>query len=164
MNKIDINNADFNPFNKIGKEWMLLTAGDKDKFNTMTASWGFAGVIWGKNAVEVVVRHSRYTYEFTEQGELFTLSFYDEKYRDALKLCGTVSGREHDKPAEAGLTPVEIDGTMTFKEAYLTLVCRKMYAADIDVAAVEEAQRKWYDGDAVHKMYIAEITAAYMGE
>ena len=161
MKKTELSKANIEPFEKIGKEWMLITAGTEDDCNTMTASWGFMGVIWGKNAAEVVVRHSRYTYEFMEREEYFTLSFFEEKYRNALMYCGKISGRDSDKINEAGLTPVSIEGTVGFEEAYLTLVCRKMYASDIDIARLEEAQQHWYDGDAIHRMYIAEIVAVY---
>ena len=74
----------FNPFTKIGKEWMLVTAGDEEKHNTMTASWGGMGIMWGKNVVSVYIRPQRYTKEFVDANELFTLSFYDESYRLSL--------------------------------------------------------------------------------
>ena len=96
----------FNPFTRIGSDWMLLTAGTKDKFNTMTASWGGAGVFWGKPAVTCYIRPQRYTKEFIDKEELFSVSFFKDGHRDALKLCGSVSGRDHDKIKEAGLTPV----------------------------------------------------------
>ena len=70
---------DINPFTKIGNEWALLTAGTKAKCNTMTVSWGGMGVIWNKNVVYVFVRDSRYTKEFMDNGEFFSLSFFDKK-------------------------------------------------------------------------------------
>ena len=96
---------------------MLLTAGTKDKFNTMTASWGGAGIFWGKPAVTCYIRPQRYTKEFIDKEELFSVSFLKDGHRDALKLCGSVSGRDHDKIKEAGLTPVFIDGVPAFEEA-----------------------------------------------
>ncbi len=164
MKKIDLSQANIEPFEKIGKEWMLITAGNSEDCNTMTASWGFMGVIWGKDAAEVVVRHSRYTYEFMEREGLFTLSFFREKYREVLSYCGSMSGRDTDKIADMKLTPVDIDGTVGFKEAYLTLVCRKMYAADIDTSCLAEGEQHFYDNDALHKMYIGEIISVYTGE
>ena len=85
----------FNPFTRIGSDWMLLTAGTEDKFNTMTASWGGAGVFWGKPAVTCYIRPQRYTKEFIDKEELFSVSFLKDGHRDALKLCGSVSGRFH---------------------------------------------------------------------
>ena len=85
-----------NPFTAIGKEWMLITAGDETHCNTMTASWGGMGVIWGRPSVTAYIRQTRYTKEFVDQGEYFTITFFDEAYRKALNLCGTVSGRDGD--------------------------------------------------------------------
>ena len=50
--EVDIKSLNFNPFTKIGSEWMLITAGDESGCNTMTASWGGLGVLWGKNRSE----------------------------------------------------------------------------------------------------------------
>ena len=82
-----------NPFTKIGKEWLLITAGNEEKCNTMTASWGAMGVMWGKNAVTVYIRPQRYTKEFVDREETFTISVLGEDYRKALNYCGTVSGK-----------------------------------------------------------------------
>ena len=91
-----------NPFTMIGKDWLLITAGTKECCNTMTASWGGLGVMWGKPSATVYIRQSRYTKEFVDKEEYFTISVMEESYREALKLCGTVSGRECDKMKEAG--------------------------------------------------------------
>lgn len=99
-----IDMLDINPFTKLSKEWALVTAGDKEKSNTMTVSWGGTGVLWGKNVVFIFIRESRYTKDFIDNGEFFSLSFLSEKYRDALKYCGAHSGRGEDKWSKAGLT------------------------------------------------------------
>ena len=104
--KIDISELSFNPFEKIGKEWMLLTGGSIDDFNTMTASWGQLGVIWNKNVLTCYIRPNRYTYDFVERSECFTASFFGEEFRKALSFCGSHSGRDCDKMAETGLVPV----------------------------------------------------------
>ena len=85
----------FNPFTRIGSDWMLITAGQPGDMNTMTASWGGAGVLWTKNVVTAYIRPQRYTKEFVDREDIFTLSFFDEKYRPALKHLGTVSGRQN---------------------------------------------------------------------
>ena len=152
----------FNPFESIGKEWFLLTCGDSASFNTMTASWGQVGELWGKHVLTAFVRTSRYTYEFMERGELFTVSFFDSAQKPALQFCGAHSGRDCDKAKETGLTPVSLDGTMTFAQAKLVFVCKKLYAAPLAMqAAVDPSLHKFYEKDAEHKMYIAEILAAY---
>ena len=105
-----------NPFTKIGKEWLLITAGNEEKCNTMTASWGAMGVMWGKNAVTVYIRPQRYTKEFVDREDTFTISVLGEKHRKALNYCGKVSGKNVDnKIKEAGLTPYFTDGTAYLK-------------------------------------------------
>ncbi len=95
--EVKIEELQFNPFTKIGKEWLLITAGDSEKFNTMTASWGGVGVYWGKNVVTTYIRPQRYTKEFVDSNDTFTVAFFDETYREALNICGTVSGRDINK-------------------------------------------------------------------
>ena len=160
--KINLNDSEFNPFSRIGKEWMLLTAGTEEKFNTMTASWGFAGVMWNKNVLVAVVRPSRYTYEFIENNETFTASFFGDGQRDALAFCGKNSGRDCDKVKETGLTPVFLDGAPAFDEAKTVLVCRKLYAQDMTPDSFIDKASLDSNGDQpLHKMFIAEIISAY---
>lgn len=116
-----------NPFDLIGKQWMLITAGDETKCNTMTASWGGVGIMWGKPTATAYIRDSRFTKEFVDGSEYYTLSFFEETYRPALSLCGRVSGRDTDKMKDAGLTPYYIDGTSAIAEARLIFVCRKVF-------------------------------------
>ena len=156
----------FNPFTKIGKEWMLITAGDEKKHNTMTASWGAMGVMWGKNVVSVYLRPQRYTKEFVDAGELFTLSFYSEEQRSALNICGTKSGRDCDKEKEAGLTPYYTDGTTAFEEADMIFVCRKMYAQPMEPEYFTEdgIDGKWYPDKDYHVMYMASVEKVLVKE
>lgn len=128
MRKIDISVLKDNVIDLIGKQWMLITAGNIDHYNMMTASWGTIGFLWGKPVACVVIRPQRYTLEFVEEEECFTLSFFNEQYRSALKLCGTKSGKEIDKAKAAGITPFEPSrGCIAFKEARLIFKCRKLY-------------------------------------
>lgn len=94
-----------NPFTKIGKEWALLTAGDENGFNTMTVSWGAMGFMWGKPSVTVYIRPQRYTKEFVDTRDTFTLSFYPAEKKDALSYLGKVSGRDEDKVKKGRLHP-----------------------------------------------------------
>lgn len=120
---------EFDPFTKIGKEWALLTAGSKDKANTMTISWGGVGILWGKNVAFVFVRDSRYTKELIDKNEFFSLSFLSEKYRDALNYCGSHSGRdENDKISAAGLTLTSRHSIPFIDEGNMILLCEKMSA------------------------------------
>jgi len=129
--KFIVNNVDL-----WANKWMLLTAGDleKDSFNTMTVAWGSLGVIWNKPFAQVVVRPTRYTYNFMEQFDTFTLCAFPEKYRKALNLLGTKSGRDGDKIAESGLQPLASSkvAAPAFAEAELIIECRKIYWSDFD--------------------------------
>jgi len=156
---IPCESIDENTFKLIGRDWMLITAGNEESFNTMTASWGGLGVIWNDPVAFIFVRPQRYTFGFTESNEFFTLSFFEEKYRNALNICGTKSGRDCDKVALAGLTAVH-DGDCTyFDEAKLVLVCRKLYAQDLKAECfIDSAVAKaHYPSEDYHKMYVGKI-------
>lgn len=163
MKKIKPEELADNPIKLIGKDWMLVTAGTPGEFNTMTASWGGVGFLWNKPVAFVFVRHERYTFAFTEREEVMTLSFFDEKYRKALSLLGTKSGRDTDKVAESGLTPVPADnGGVTFAQARVVLECKKLYVSDLDEAKFLDKSLldRFYDAahGGLHRVYVAEIT------
>ena len=140
------------------KKWALLTAGTMDKFNTMTVSWGGMGTIWGKPVSTVYVRKSRYTHDFVEDNDYFTVSFYPEECRNALTVLGTKSGRDMDKMHDSGLTAVKAGESVTFAEAEVTLVCRKLFGQELKTEnMLPEIASTFYSGDAVHDMYIGEI-------
>lgn len=160
--EFDITSGEVNPFKLIGKDWTLITAGDEQLYNTMTASWGGMGVMWGKNVVECVIRPSRLTIDFIERNELFTLSFFDEEYREALKFCGTHSGRDCNKAEQTGLIPWHTDGTTAFEQAKLVLICKKLYAQNLDRDLfINRDCLKWYENDGIHKAFIGEIVRSY---
>ncbi len=155
----DVESLEENVFRRIGEEWMIISAGDDSGFNMMTASWGGLGVLWGRRVSFCFVRPSRYTYEFMERAEVFSLSYFAEEYRATLSYCGEHSGREVDKAAETGLTPIRDPlGAVYFSEAELVLVSRKIYFQDIvPNHFLDEAIAENYpDGD-YHRMYIGEI-------
>lgn len=117
-----------NPFVKIGKEWMLITAKKGDKVNTMTASWGGFGVMWNKNVAYMVIRPQRFTKEFIDSADTYSLSFYDDSYKKTLAYLGKVSGRDENKVEKSGLTIAYDDQTPYFEEANTVFVCRKLFA------------------------------------
>jgi len=150
-----------NPFDLVGEKWMLISAGSKKAFNTMTASWGGMGVLWAKKVCFCVVRPGRHTYRFIESADLFTLSFFDESFRDALTFCGSHSGRDVDKVKETGLTPVFANGGVYFAEARLVFACKKVYFQDIDPANFHDPSmdKAFYPLKDYHRMYVGEIKA-----
>jgi len=152
-------------FDLIGKQWMLVTAGDKDSFNTMTASWGGLGYLWNRPVAFIFIRPERYTHEFIEKNDRLTLSFFDEKYRKALQICGTKSGRDCDKVAQAGLTAVPLEsGAMSFNEARLIVEGRKLFKAPMREEGFTDAEllTRWYgSGDGLHDIYVIEIEQVF---
>lgn len=166
LKKIDASTLTFNPFEKLSKQWALVGAGNLDKFNMMTVSWGAVGVIWGKPSVTAYIRQTRYTKEFVDSCDTFTLTFLKDGNRDALNVLGSKSGRDMDKMKESGLTPIEVDGEVTFAEAELVLICRKRFVQDMpkENFVNQETLDRWYADENYHTMYIGEIVAAYQAD
>ena len=129
--EINVRELDRSPIQMISDDWALLTAGKEGDWNTMTVSWGGVGELWGKDVVFVFVRPQRYTLEFMEKYDEFTLSFFDGEYKKELGICGAKSGRDIDKAAETGLVPEYIDNAVTFKQAKKVLVCKKVAFKDM---------------------------------
>jgi flavin reductase (DIM6/NTAB) family NADH-FMN oxidoreductase RutF len=160
FSKIDSKEIPGNVVQLMANDWMLITAGTSEKFNTMTASWGALGHLWNKPVAFCFVRPQRYTFEFTEAQDCFTLCFFEEQYREALQICGTLSGRDVNKVEKAGLTPRILEsGNVAFEEARLIIECRKMYADffDSEKFIAPEIPSRIYPTNDFHKMYIGEI-------
>lgn len=160
---VDPKSLQQNTFSLIGDQWMLITAGTREHCNTMTASWGGLGVLWGKNVATVYIRPQRYTYEFVEKSDYFTLAFFTPEYRKALSFCGSKSGRDVDKIAECGFTVAEgAGGAPYFEQAGLVLVCRKAYWQDMDPSHFLDStiDAGHYPGKDYHRIYIGEIIEA----
>ena len=166
MKEIKRSQLTLDPFALIGGDWMLLTAGTKETgYNTMTCSWGHFGPIWANDTAIAYVRPQRYTKEFVDREELYTLCFFDGKKKELLHL-GTVSGRDEDKVAKVGFTPVFGDGYTYFAEAKLVLVCKKLYQAPlkeeyfIDKKIVETQ----YPDKDFHDLYVGQIQKILIAE
>lgn len=148
-----------NTIKLIGSDWMLVAAGKKDDYNMMTAAWGGLGYLWKYPVSFIFVRPQRYTYEFTEKYDHFTLNFFSDRYRKMLSYCGTHSGREVDKAIECGLTLREtVNGSVAFNEARMILECKKVYADDIKPGCFLENQlEEVYPKKDFHRLYIGRI-------
>lgn len=155
---IDPKNIKDNLIDCFANEWALITAGVEGDFNTMTASWGFAGEMWGADSLAVVIRPQRYTMEFIEKNDYFTVSFCG-KNRSIHKVTGSKSGRDCDKVLEAGITPIENDKYVYFKEARLVLVVRKQFVQQMRAEAFTDKAvlDKWYPDKDYHNMIIGKI-------
>lgn len=147
----------------ISEEWMLVAAGDREKYNMMTASWGFAGEMWGNDCMAAVIRPQRYTLEFINNSDYFTLSFYGDN-KDIHKICGSRSGRDTDKTALTGLTPVFSDNTVYFEQARMVVVCKKQYVGQMEADCFTDKEPlRWYNGD-FHYMIIGKIEKVLVKE
>ena len=145
-------------FNIFDKEWALVTAGNLDNYNTMTISWGGLGTLWNKPVATVYVKPIRHTHDFLDSNEYFTVSFFDEKNKKDLGVLGTLSGRDGDKVAKTSLTPVSVGDSISFKEAKLTLLCKKIYRQDMITDAMPQfAVDTYYTDEEPHTIFIGEV-------
>ncbi|MDA3833820.1 MAG: flavin reductase [Spirochaetales bacterium] len=152
-----------NVFKLLDKDWMLVTAGKKEDFNTMTASWGHLGIMWNLPVAICYIRPQRYTFDFVNRNEDYTLSFFPESSRKMLQFCGTKSGRDYDKVKETGLLPLETEaGNFYFEQARLVLECKKIYQDEMKPANFvrPEIAKKVYPKNDFHRFYFGEITNA----
>ena len=156
--EISVEELKDNPFTLINKDWMLITAGNREKHNTMTASWGGVGELWGRYVSTIYIRPQRYTLEFVEREDYYSLCFFGPDCRQALNLCGSKSGREVDKDAATGLTPCFDEAAPYYEQARLVFLCRKLYRQDLEEGCFLDKGllEKWYDND-LHRMFIGEI-------
>lgn len=155
--EIKVTDIKDNLIEKVSREWMLICAGDTaDNCNMMTASWGFFGEIWNKHCAITLIRPQRYTLPFVDSNDRFALCFFGNN-KEPHKICGYKSGREVNKIAETGLTPVVLDGTIYFEEAETVMICRKLYVSEINKDGfIDKECLKNYNND-FHKLFIAEI-------
>lgn len=159
LSKVDLNQWNTTVFPMLRDEWTLITAGTGECCNTMTASWGGVGVLWGVPMATIYVRPPRFTKEFLDREEYFTLSFFGKAYRKELALCGKESGRDLDKFQECGFTVATGEGGAPYVgEAELVLVCKKAYVQAMNPEAMsEEVKEKWYPLKDYHHMYMGEV-------
>ncbi|GFH41782.1 flavin reductase [Lactococcus hodotermopsidis] len=163
--EINSNKLDMNPFTKIGKEWLLITAGTADKHNTMTASWGGFGFLWQRNVATIYIRPQRYTKNFVDANDTFTLSFFGRGFRQELTYLGQTSGRDEAKIAKSGLTPISFEETVGFEEAEIVFVMKKLYQAPIlPEYFLDKSVDDYYPEHDYHDMYIAEIVKTFVRE
>lgn len=170
-NLIDIHDLIIKPGNIWENDWFLLTVGDFEsgQFNTMTVAWGSLGTMWSKPFAQVVIRPSRYTRDFMERFDTFTLSRLPEEYKKAMKFLGTKSGRDiSNKHKEVGLTPISVPHVQApaFDEANLIIACKKIYWQDMDKKNfLDERILLKYEGDSdSHRIYFGEIMHTEVGD
>lgn len=160
--KINPNEINKNPFDLISKDWALVAAQKDGKVNALTASWGGVGVLWNKNVVFIFIRNSRYTKEFLDSANTFSLTFFNhEKYAETYKYFGSVSGRNEDKIAKQGLTVARAENTPYFAEGKLAVICKKLSAMPFAPNNFTDSNLlpAFYGDNDMHVMYIGEIVS-----
>ncbi len=147
-----------NVFNKIGKQWMLITCENEGEANTMTASWGTLGILWNKPVATVFIRPQRYTFHMAENEDKLSLSFLPEKYRKELTFCGRASGKDLNKFDETGLTLMHRNNTPFVGEAETVMICKKLYSDYLkEEFFTDDEPLKNYPEKDYHKFFICEI-------
>lgn len=152
-----------NIYKMLSENWMLITAGNDNGFNMMTASWGGLGHLYNKPVAFCFINPTRHTIRYMETNDTYTLSFYTETYREALNYCGSHSGRNEDKVQGSGLTPITTpSGSKAFSEAWMIIECRKMVEQPFSADALRypEVKAKW--GKDLHKMFVGEILRVWV--
>lgn len=157
--KISVDSLSINPVRMFSDGWALLSVNDGEKFNSMTVSWGAVGELWGKDIAICFVRPQRYTYEFMENNEYFSLSFFDS-HKKELGVFGHKSGRDCDKYEETGLTPV-VDGEFEYcAEAEYVFLCRKIAFQDMSPDGfLDKSIEDCYPAHDYHRTYVGEIVS-----
>ncbi len=145
-------------FHVFDQQWALVTAGSLESYNTMTISWGGLGTLWSRPVATIYVKPIRYTFEFLEKNDYFTVSFFPKEYKKDLGILGSKSGRNGDKIALTSLTPKSIPQGVTFEQASAVLVCKKIYWQDLDLERIPtDAVASYYQTEEPHRMYIGEV-------
>lgn len=156
--EINIRELKDNFVKMINDDWALLSAGAPENFNTMTVSWGGIGELWGKDVCFVFVRPQRYTFEYMEKNDYFSLSFFGGEYKKELGICGSKSGRQIDKMAETGFIPINLQNATGFKQAKVNIVLKKLAYQDMKPDGfIDETIMNNYANNDFHRVYIGEI-------
>ncbi len=156
-----VSTQEFSPlFDRIGNDWMLITASDGERTNSMTASWGCFGILWNKPVAVCFIRPQRHTFELTETADRLSLTFFGQEHHKALAYMGAHSGRDGDKYAATGLHICKDEnGTPYVEEAHTAVLCKKLYAGRLQKEAFLDSDiiKKHYPEDDYHQMYVCEI-------
>ncbi len=167
LKPVNVKSLKDNVFKLLDNDWMLVTAGNKESFNTMTASWGTFGILWNKPIAIGFIRPHRYTFEFINKADYFTLAFFSEQYREALNYIGSHSGRTTDKIGQTGLSPLSTErGNIYYAEARLVMECKKLYSDDLKAEnfMISTLVKDIYPSKDFHRFFIGEIISCLSSE
>lgn len=164
INQNNFIEAKYDVFKKFRQQLGILTCGDLADFRCMTIGWGMMGNVWGHpgSAITVYVHPSRHTFEYMRDKDYFSVCFLPEQYHADAVTLGTHSSRDGDKIALTGLTPKALEHGVSFEQAELTFVCRKLCAQQFDIGAVPDSVQKGiYSKMEPHYMFIGAVEDAF---
>lgn len=165
LEKIDILDFNENVFKIIGKDYALLAAGDLKHHNAMTIGWGGLGFLWRKNVSMIFVKPTRYTYDFTEASDTYSINFFTPEDKEIISVFGSKSGRDCDKDVICNMEPIMLDGAIAYANARLVIVCKKIYHHDFDEALVpEDVKNMYYKDQKFHRVYYGEVISIYQAK
>ena len=147
---------------------LLLTAAKPDgSANVMTIGWGLLGIVWGRPIFQVLVRFSRYTFEFIEASQCFAVCVPSPEMRRWVGICGSRSGRDMDKFADQGqrFTLAEQAPAPLIAGCPLAYVCRVVHHNDVIPANLgADIDRQFYGDHDYHRIYFGEILTTLAAE
>ena len=167
MSKQEMTYTDYlqETLNAMANGGLLLVATDRHgKPNAMTIGWATFGVMWGKPVCMVMVRPSRYTYLLMESSDDFTVNVPPSALAQTISFCVTVSGRDHDKFKERGLTaiPAQKVQTPVINECVIHYECKRIYTAGLEKNALDShIDNACYPQGDHHRLYFGEIVSVY---
>ena len=165
MKEININEFNYNAFNKFGKDWALIVLKDDKEDNAMTISWGQLGILWSRPTISVYVRNTRYTKHMLDNSDTFSVCFFNEKYRNELSICGTKSRKELDKITACNFTRSYENDTLYLKEANIVFILKKIYQVDLPIIdSTHPSIKKHYNEGEYHTQYIGEVVKILINE
>lgn len=165
MKEILAKELDFNFFDQFKNSWALVVVDDGKEDNAMTIAWGGIGILWSKEVCSVYVKDVRYTKHMLDQSEYFSVSFFDDKYKDVLAYMGKVSRKDEDKITTSKMTRDYVDNVLVLKEAKVTLIMKKIYQIDLETSQVTDPSiLKYYPNGEYHTQYIGEVIKVLIDE
>jgi flavin reductase (DIM6/NTAB) family NADH-FMN oxidoreductase RutF len=143
---------------------LLLSTNKAGKSNVMTIGWGLVGTFWRMPVFMIAVRPTRYTHEFIEEGNEFTVNVPTDGMNKIVEYCGTISGRKADKIKECNLTLEKAKKTKTpiIKQCKIHYECKVVHKLQVSPKLVPpDVKQELYPKTDYHTLYFGEILAAY---
>jgi flavin reductase (DIM6/NTAB) family NADH-FMN oxidoreductase RutF len=169
FNEISPEDISDNVFTLMGKDFSVITAGNKEQYNSMVGSGGGMGFVFKKPGIWSIFQQSRYTLELILREQTYTISYFPDEYKKQLMFLGSKTGRGNNKMKEVELTSVKTpSGNITFKEARLIFECKLVQVTTPDFndfyaqEAKEWINEMYKDPNEIRKYVFGEITHVWI--